>query len=178
MTRIAAAVLALVALGANPSAASSPPHRGAELRLAEVRAPKHAVVARFFGHPPESEPGEPVPPVSFGVTRLCFVFGGGACVPFKPRGQLFFSDWRLEIFSPDGAFVLLLQDRFGPYHAVRIERLKAYLGGAAPDDVIVDRPSPPGGFVPVHADAHWTGNRTFEFSAQGETTRKIVHTVP
>jgi hypothetical protein len=148
-----------------------------EAELAEVRAPGRDVVAHFFGQYPESTPGEPLPPLTFGVERLCFTFGTSPCLPFRPKGQLFFSDWRLEIFSPDGTWTLLLQDRFGPYHAIRTERLRPYLGGTAPDEIIEDRPSPPGGFVPVHADAQWIGPHTFEFSAQGERARRIVHTL-
>jgi hypothetical protein len=147
-----------------------------EVELAVVRAAGQDVAGHFFGQNPELTPGEPRPPPSFGVERLCFTFGMSRCLPFYPRGRLFFSDWRFEVFSPDGTWTLLLQDRFGPYHAIRTIRLRAYLEGATtPDEIIEDRASPASGFAPVLADAHWIGPHTFEFSSKGEQSRRIIH---
>lgn len=86
------------------------------------------VVAEFLG---EKVPGG----VSerYGVVALRFVFEDGSKQSFKPQGQLYFSDWRFDIASPDGANVLLLQDHYGPYHVVRVDRLAEYLKGGEPD---------------------------------------------
>ncbi len=40
------------------------------------------------------------------------------------------------IFSPDCKHVLLPKSRYGPYHIVRSDRLRAYLRGAKPDHVL------------------------------------------
>ena len=56
--------------------------------------------------------------------------------PFRPLGELYFSDWSFEVFSPDGKWALLLQDRFGRYHVVSTQNLRAYLEGTVPPDKV------------------------------------------
>jgi hypothetical protein len=102
------------------------------------------------------------------ITQLWFTFvADDKAYPFHPReGELHFSDWKFEVFSPDGRYVLLPQDRFGPYHIVTKARLKEYLAGAGPDFVVSGlRPGrsefPPAG---VHHDAKWVSPQSIEFS--------------
>lgn len=136
--------------------------------------PDGAVTAHFLGVRPEAEPGEPAAPLSFGVERLEMSFARDARrVPFRPSGKLFFSDWSFEVFSPKGTYAALPQDRFGPYHIVAIENLKAYLEGrAAPDDVVAHGTHPQS-FAPVHANLRWVSDTEIEFEAQSETTTTL-----
>lgn len=77
-------------------------------------------------------------PLEYAVTNLWFTFKGDRHrYPFKPSGELFFRDWNFKILSPDGRFVTLLDDRFGPFHVVSVARLKRYLQGKAKPDVVI-----------------------------------------
>jgi hypothetical protein len=89
----------------------------------------------------------------FGVTGLRFVFDDGREMPFVPQGTLYFSDWRFDIASPDGTHVLLLQDRYGPYHVVRVDGLAAYLDGGKPDWSFGYQD--PEGSAWIHEGARW-----------------------
>lgn len=97
------------------------------------------------------------------VTALWFTFAGDAeHYLFEPTGTLTFSDWTFDVFSPDGRYVLLLQDRFGPYHVVRTDHLKAYLTRRqGPDHVIMGRG--PGDIAAVHDNAKWVSSQTIEY---------------
>jgi hypothetical protein len=102
---------------------------------------------------------------SYWVKALWFTFAHDDGVyPFKPQGTLFFSDWRFDIFSPDGVHVALLQDRFGPYHVVPTARLKAYLRGRALPDEIVGQKRKTGELAAVHEDGHWLSNQEFRYT--------------
>ena len=68
-------------------------------------------------------------PKSFAVESLAFKFADGTSKGFAPKGQVFFNDWRFEVFSPDCATVALLTDHFGPYHVVKTAELRGYLEG-------------------------------------------------
>lgn len=118
-------------------------------------------------------------PPEYSVTQLWFTFRGDARpYAFRPQGELFFSDWRFDIFAPDGRHVLLLQDRYGPYHIVSIDRLRAYLDGSAQPDHVVDgnAPDEPRG---VHHDARWTSAEAIEFSLSCcATTEKRQFRIP
>lgn len=132
--------------------------------LKTVTSPDGKVTAHWSGERPE-----PATPPEFGVKRLWFTFAGEEAVyEFKPKGELFLSDWDFEIFSPDGAYVLLLQDRFGPFHVVQASRLKRYLRGEARPRRIVrasDYAPPATHPAKVHHFASWVSNRAFEFEA-------------
>lgn len=122
--------------------------------------------------------GEEVPdaPKTFGVERLAFAFGDET-VGFEPTGTLHFSDWSFAIFSPDGAWTVLLQDRHGPFHAVRTENLKAYLQGRTEPEQVLMPPST-GGFVPVLTSPSWTAPRTFHYVVAGETRKTVDVPLP
>ena len=111
----------------------------------------------------------------YGVEALWFRFAGDpGRYRFAPRGTLYFSDWQTDVFSPDGARVVLLQDRFGPYHVVASERLREYLreglrGEAEPDLEIGWETATPTSFVPVHGEIRWLGPRTIEVHYGSET---------
>jgi hypothetical protein len=100
-------------------------------------------------------------PKTFGVESLRFQFADGSSKGFAPPGQVFFSDWRFEIFSPDCAQVALQVDHYGPYHLVKTEDLRGYLSGKV-KPVVVEAPSEKTAMV--HSDGRWVGAR-FEFTA-------------
>ena len=85
-------------------------------------------------------------------------------IVFQPQGQLYFSDWSFNIFSPDFGFVALLQDPFGPYHIIPIENLRDYLTGKNPTFEIVDGRAP-GGAAAIHGEINWLSVDRVEFSA-------------
>ena len=121
------------------------------------------MTAHWSGERPEAGT-----PLEFGVKKLWFTFAGDKAVyEFKPVGELFFSDWKFDIFSPDGAYVLLLQDGFGPYHVIRTTRLKSYLQGKAKPYRSVranDYPPHAGHPAKVHSFVRWVSNHSFEFT--------------
>ncbi len=112
------------------------------------------VAAYFYGEDVAPMPRE------FGVKKLTFRFADEPReLTFVPEGDLFFSDWRFDIFSPDMRHVLLLQSRFGPYHVVRSDRLKAYLKGTRPPDHIIEATE----IGAIHSEAKFIDNRTVEY---------------
>lgn len=122
--------------------------------------------------------GEVVPdaPKTFGIEHLEFVFGDETLV-FEPSGTLHFSDWSFAVFSPDGTWTVLLQDRHGPFHAVRTENLEAYLRGEAkPEQVLA--PEATGGFVPVLTSPSWTAPHTFHYVVAGEKKTPVAVPLP
>ncbi len=104
---------------------------------------------------------QPAPKV-FGVESLAFRFADGFRRGFAPTGQLFFSDWRFEVFSPDCAYVALLADHYGPYHVVKVAELRGYLEGRV-KPVHVQALGPEEALV--HGDAAWGPGPSLEFSA-------------
>jgi hypothetical protein len=105
-----------------------------EKQEATLPAEFHAVTSRgitvHFGG--EKPPGDT--PLEFGVSALWFTFVDDQTpYVFKPTGELYFSDWRFDLFSPDGAYILLLQSHHGPYHVVATSKLRDYLTGRAGD---------------------------------------------
>ncbi|MEW5734713.1 MAG: hypothetical protein AB1921_07655 [Thermodesulfobacteriota bacterium] len=104
-----------------------------------------------------------VPP-SFRVEQLLFEFPDGQRIPFKPSGTLYFDDWTFNIFSPDYRYVVLMQDRYGPYHVVPIKELRDYLTGKkSPFEAVsgstLDIPGV------LHGDVKWKTAASFEFCA-------------
>lgn len=149
---------------------TAPAAEGASL-LIERRSADGSIVAEWWGEPPSADPNASPFPLEYGVQALWFRFAGDpGRYRFEPRGTLFFSDWRTDLFAPDGARVVLLQDRFGPYHVVASERLPAYLRGEAePDLEIAWEAATPTSFVPVHGAIRWLGPRTIEVHYGSET---------
>jgi hypothetical protein len=119
-----------------------------------------AVTAVFTGSAEDLEAlaldGKPAPK-SYGVRGLAFVLGDGREVPFTPRGELTFSDWSFDVFSPDCERVVLLEDRYGPY----VVRPTASLGAAGKGR----EHKAPGETASVHGQWRWTGATSFEFVA-------------
>ncbi len=108
--------------------------------------------------------GDTETPLEFRITHLWFRFAGDdRDYPFKPQGELDFSDGRFEIFSPDGRRVVLKQDRFGPYHIVIVDRLKDYLTGRAMPSDVVGRPPRAGQVAAVHENARWLSAEELEY---------------
>jgi hypothetical protein len=101
-------------------------------------------------------------PKAFGVESLAFHFADGSKKGFAPTGQLFFSDWRFDLFSPDCQYVALLADHFGPYHLVKVGELRGYLEGKV-KPVHVQALGEKEALV--HADAAWGPGPSLEFSA-------------
>jgi len=132
--------------------------------LKTVSSPDGKVTAHWSGERPE-----PGTPLGFNVKKLWFTFAGEEAVyEFKPKGELFPSDWDFAIFSPDGAYVVLLQDRSGPFHVVRPSRLKPYLRGEArPRRIVRASDYTPHATHPakIHHFVRWVSNRAFEFEA-------------
>ncbi|MEE8516847.1 MAG: tetratricopeptide repeat protein [Alphaproteobacteria bacterium] len=111
---------------------------------------------------------------NYWVKALWFTFAhDDGIYPFKPEGTLFFSDWRFDIFSPDGVHVALLQDRFGPYHVVPTARLKAYLRGRAQPAAIVGQKRKTGEIAAVHEDGHWLSTQEFQYTLTCCGTSKV-----
>lgn len=101
-------------------------------------------------------------PKNFGVESLAFRFADGTSKGFATPGQLFFSDWRFDIFSPDCSSVALLTDRYGPYHVVKTADLRGYLEGRVKPTVVQAKSEKE---TPVHGDALWTSQGELEFTA-------------
>ena len=130
------------------------------------RVTSRGITAHFGGEKPLSDL---YVPLEYGVSVLWFTFAGDETLyVFKPTGDLDFSDWTFDIFSPNGAYVLLQQDHHGPYHVVATDRLKDYLqGNAKPNKIFSARDYSPHAGHPakVHKFVRWTSDRAFEFSA-------------
>jgi hypothetical protein len=128
-------------------------------------ASAHGVTAHFGGIVPTGNL-----PLQSGVSALWFTFEGdpenyGFASTTKEPGDahLDFSDWNLDIFSPAGGFVLLLQDTYGPYHIVATDKLKDYLSnGRKPDYAI----AAPGANEParIYRNGHWLSEGAVEFN--------------
>ena len=117
------------------------------------------IAAHFMGV------AEPLGPRTYGVREIWFSFESDpAHYRFDPSGELFFSDWYIgELFSPEGNYVLLLQDHFGPYHVVQVAHLRDYLTNKmGPDQVMGYEPeagSPRG----VHEGAKWLSEAEVQY---------------
>jgi len=132
--------------------------------------------AHFEG---EAPPPDLKAPLVFGTTRLFFTFKDSkTALEFNPQGELFFSDWSFDIFSPDGKWVALLQDRFGPYHVVSVAKLPDYLKGKAQPDKVVTVPRSPGEQALVHSGAKWISASELEYQVGGETSEAKRASVP
>ena len=134
----------------------------------------HGARARFYGQPLVDEESMIPFPLEFGVERLCFELPGeDGCVPFEPWGTLYFSDWRFEgVFSPDGHWALLQQDRFCPYTVVSVAALGPGLRGERPPDFILDRALAPDPFrtstlAPICENARWESDDVVVFTVSG-----------
>jgi hypothetical protein len=174
MFRAALLCLSLAAaaflLSALVHSAQAQPPRPRELH----RVSAGDVTAHFGG---VREKGDRDMPLEYSVTRLWFTFRGDRKrYAFRPKGELFFSDWRFDIFSPDGRRVLLLQDRFGPYHVVSVDKLRKYLRDEAEPEHILDGSSPGNSTTTagVHHEGRWTSSDTveFKFTCCGQTSVK------
>ena len=101
-------------------------------------------------------------PKSFGVESLAFRFADGTAKGFAPVGQVFFNDWRFDVFAPDCSAVALQVDHYGPYHVVKLDQLRGYLEGKL-KPVAVQALN--GTEALVHADLLWRDPSSFEFIA-------------
>jgi len=91
----------------------------------------------------------------FGVRELHFRLGEAPGRPFSPKGRVEDTDWRFDIVSSDGRWLVLLQDHYGPYHVVAAANLGSYLDGGDPDFVLHKQPEAENAGAWVHADARW-----------------------
>lgn len=101
-------------------------------------------------------------PKTFGVESLRFKFADGTSKGFAPTGQVFFNDWRFEIFAPDCSTVALQIDHYGPYHLLKTEDLRGYLAGRV-KPVVVQALHEKDALV--HSDGRWLSNGVYEFTA-------------
>lgn len=132
--------------------------------------------AHFEG---EAPPADLKVPLVFGTSRLYFTFKDSkTALEFKPTGEIFFSDWSFDIFSPDGKWVALLQDRFGPYHLISTSKLADYLQGKTTPDKVVTVPRNAGEQALVHSGAHWISPTELEYQVGGETSETKRASVP
>lgn len=133
------------------------------------------ITAHFGGEKP---PGDT--PLEFGVSALWFTFEGDQTpYVFRPTGELYFSDWRFDLISPDGAHVLLLQDHYGPYHVVATNKLKDYLLGRAKPDHNATKSTKPGETALVHSEGHWISPTEMQFTvACCGTSEAITYRLP
>lgn len=154
------------AAGPAPAEAPAPTRDPAMAVLAERTCGK--LTLRWEGTPPP-----PPNPPEYGTERLRARVAGGDW--FELPGDLTFADWRLEVASPDCRWVLLLQDRFGPYHLVRVDGLEAYAAGRRAPDAIVEADHPTG---LVHFDAAWLSATRYRFYAGGDPPLAIERDVP
>jgi hypothetical protein len=125
-----------------------------------------------------TEPGSNYP-ITYGFHTLAFRFDtgphAGQTIDFDPKGELYFSDWQLDIFSPDCRRVLLLQDRFGPYHVVALDELPDYLLGLAEPEAILTGCTGCSS-AGVHSDSRWIDADILEYetAACGTSERQRV----
>jgi len=123
------------------------------------------ISAIWIGVDPNVDSGLTGMPLTFGVHKLVFEFSNDKKrIEFKPKGDLFFSDWSFEIFSPDYRYVVLLQDHFGPYHIIPIDGLRDYLEGENPQFEVADGQIPRGAAA-IHGEITWHSDDEIEFSA-------------
>lgn len=101
-------------------------------------------------------------PKSFGAESLAFWFSDGVTEGFKPTGQMFFSDWTFDIFSPDCQFTVLQGDHFGPLHLVATSQLRPYLRGEMKATVVE---APKGADAAVYSQLRWVSPTQLEFVA-------------
>jgi len=122
----------------------------------------HGITAHFGG---EKAPVELGVPKEYGVEALWFTFEGEQRLyVFRPKGELFFTDWSFDLFSPDGAHVLLPQSHYGPYHVVATDRLRDYLLGRAKPDYVVTKRGGRSDPAMVHSEGHWISARKIQFT--------------
>lgn len=111
-------------------------------------------------------------PKNFGVESLAFRFADGTSKGFAPTGQVFFSDWRFGIFSPDCSMVALLTDHYGPYHLVPTADLRGYLEGRVKPVVVQAKGEKE---TPVHGEATWVSPNELEFTASCCGGAEVFH---
>ena len=176
--------LAVVGPESDPASADRvpgvyPPSPPQELLITRSGA-DGSIVAEWWGEPARYEPHESPFPLEYSVEELWFRFpGDGGVERFSPAGTLHFSDWQTNIFSPDGARIVLAQGRFGPYHALRREHLRAYLRGERPADLEIGwEASSSESFVPVHGPVRWLGPRTIDVLYDSETPQRRSYALP
>ena len=111
-------------------------------------------------------------PRAYGVESLSFKFADGTSKGFAPEGQVFFSDWRFDIFSPDCSAVALQVDHYGPYHLVKTAELRGYLEGRVKPvaaQALNEKDSM------VHSDGRWSSTKVFEFTASCCGGAQVFH---
>jgi hypothetical protein len=138
----------------------------------------HGVTAHFGGQELSNNA-----PLRVGVEALWFTFEGDPENYGYPSsgedGELYLSDWSLDIFSPDRAYVLLLQDHYGPYHVVATDRLKGYLTGERKPDYVVTKAIGPNEPARVHHDGHWLSPRQVQFTVSCcGSSETLTYTLP
>lgn len=143
---------------------SAPALRPAEVTLdGAYHAMQCGAVTAVWSGSDEALKDLPQPaPKAFGVESLAFHFADGTKKGFAPTGQVFFSDWRFDLFSPDCEYAALLVDHYGPYHVVKVADLRGYLEGKVKPvqvQALGEKESL------VHGDAAWGPGPSLEFSA-------------
>ena len=139
------------------------------------------VTTHFGGNvPPDSVP------LQSGVSALWFTFEGdpqnyGFASMTKEPGDahLDFSDWSLDIFSPNGAFVFILQDTYGPYHIVATDKLKDTLTSGRKPDYVVAKAVAPNEPERVYGNGHRISTSAVQFTVSCcGSSETLTHTLP
>lgn len=114
------------------------------------------VTALWSGGGDDLKEAGPSAPKAWGASGLTFRVGATEH-RFTPQGELSFSDWSFDVFSPDCSHVALLQDRFGPFSVFTTADVAGF---KSPRWV-----KAPGAEGAVHGQWRWTGPASFEFVA-------------
>jgi hypothetical protein len=131
--------------------------------LKTVVAPGGLATAHFHGEVPTGDPGEPAPLPEYGVESLDFTFAGDdGRHRFTSEGELYFSDWRFDVFSADGAYTALLESHYGPLAVVPTSELRRFLDGATASAEFVAAPPTESGIARVVEQWRWSGPRELE----------------
>ena len=124
--------------------------------------------------------GEAVPAglnPALGIREVVFLLPDGTSSPFRPAGNVQFSDWTFDIASPDLGHVLLVQDHYGPYHVVSTDNLAPYLGGTADPDHVIHQAQAAEAGAWVHQNARWTSATEVAYEAGLSTLETFTYSL-
>ncbi len=110
-----------------------------------------------------SRPPEEFPP-RYGTTTLELLGADGSTWVWPHASELFFSDWSYEPCSPDGRYVALLSDHYGPIHIVATENLGRYFAGERPMAAVSGVTGPT---AHVHSELRWIDGHTLVYAIGG-----------
>ena len=142
------------------------------VELKAVNSPDRSVTAHWMGKQSELDKMQRLGlGWKFAVEKLRFTFAGDQRV-YKLKADLASSELHTEIFSPDGAFIVLQKGQGWTFSVIRVDRLKAYLRGDLREDRVAAKPpelfpkDKDGIFAgAIYGFYRWTSGRVFQFRA-------------